>query len=217
MPADSEGTVRLAGADLANLSTTPAGLTGLARVTLVVEGGRDDTTRLEVAGEDRGPDPAGWTDNFAVGCLQIGGADVGQVELVNETTNQPGAVTGEALYVHTLTLNAGATVATGGLPLYYLNGGAGKRFYMGDANLDGSVGVADLCALADHYGLSGRVTWAHGDLNGDGRVSIADLSALADHYGSGRAASPVPEPQALALIALGGAAVIRVRRRRRPI
>jgi hypothetical protein len=67
----------------------------------------------------------------------------------------------------------------------------------GDATGDGRVSIADLVALADHYGMTGA-TWAHGDFTGDGRVSIADLVALADHYGldetggaSGPAAAPI--------------------------
>jgi len=53
----------------------------------------------------------------------------------------------------------------------------------GDANLDGRVGIADLSALADNYGVESGTTWAMGDFNGDGKVGIADLAALADHYG----------------------------------
>ncbi|HET6427428.1 MAG TPA: CARDB domain-containing protein, partial [Phycisphaerae bacterium] len=57
--------------------------------------------------------------------------------------------------------------------------------YMGDANCDGQVGIADLSALADHYGEDVRVTWADGDFNRDGQVGIADLVALAENYGKG--------------------------------
>ncbi|HET6428392.1 MAG TPA: lamin tail domain-containing protein, partial [Phycisphaerae bacterium] len=54
---------------------------------------------------------------------------------------------------------------------------------MGDANGDGEVGIADLVALAQHYGDS-NASWSDGDFNGDGTVGIADLAALADHYGT---------------------------------
>ncbi len=57
--------------------------------------------------------------------------------------------------------------------------------YMGDANCDGKVGIADLSALADNYGRT-DAQWRHGDFTGDGRVGVADLSALADNYGLGR-------------------------------
>ncbi|OPX25203.1 MAG: hypothetical protein B1H04_00490 [Planctomycetales bacterium 4484_123] len=57
--------------------------------------------------------------------------------------------------------------------------------YMGDANCDGKVGIADLGALADNYGKTSGATWRDGDFNRDGKVGIADLGALADNYGMG--------------------------------
>ena len=54
--------------------------------------------------------------------------------------------------------------------------------FLGDANGDGRVGVADLVALADNYG-KGDAAWVDGDFTGDGLVGIADLGALADNYG----------------------------------
>ncbi|HET6428374.1 MAG TPA: CotH kinase family protein [Phycisphaerae bacterium] len=83
----------------------------------------------------------------------------------------------------------------------------------GDANRDGTVGIADLSALADHYGAAGA-TWEQGDFNGDGIVGIADLSTLADNYGHPGAAA-VPEPAALGLLAAGALALLLRRRRRR--
>ena len=62
---------------------------------------------------------------------------------------------------------------------------------MGDANDDGEVGIADLVALAEHYGES-NVGWAEGDFNDDGCVGIADLVALADHYGERREPGGAP-------------------------
>ncbi len=54
----------------------------------------------------------------------------------------------------------------------------------GDANLDGTVGFADLVAVAQHYGNnSGSATWNIGDFNYDGTVGFADLVAVAQHYG----------------------------------
>jgi len=61
----------------------------------------------------------------------------------------------------------------------------------GDANRDGEVGIADLSAVADNYGMNSGATWEHGDLNADAAVGIADLSAVADNYGSHAAAETI--------------------------
>lgn len=53
----------------------------------------------------------------------------------------------------------------------------------GDANLDASVGFADLVAVAQHYGQSTATTWSGGDLNYDSAVGFADLVAVAQKYG----------------------------------
>ena len=81
----------------------------------------------------------------------------------------------------------------------------------GDANGDGTVGIADLAALADYYGLS-PATWSQGDFTGDRLVGIADLVVLADNYGwVGDPCTPttVPEPATLLLMAVGAAVSIR--------
>ena len=93
---------------------------------------------------------------------------------------------------------------TGNIPggLTLLTAGA----VAGDANLDGKVGIADLVALADHYGQPGG--WRDGDLNGDGIVGIADLTIIADNYGR-TSGGVVPEPATLSLLAAGGLALIR--------
>jgi len=83
---------------------------------------------------------------------------------------------------------------------------------MGDANLDWEVGIADLSAVADNYGLDEGATWIQGDFNGDGEVGIADLSAVADHYGDVVGGS-VPEPATLVLMGIGGVWILRRRRR----
>ncbi|MHC4716147.1 MAG: hypothetical protein ACYS5V_04200, partial [Planctomycetota bacterium] len=84
--------------------------------------------------------------------------------------------------------------------------------YVGDANLDHVVGIADLSALADNYGLATGANWMKGDFTLDGRVGIADLAALADNYGKGSGGGTVPEPSCVALLVLAvGAAAGRRR------
>ena len=83
----------------------------------------------------------------------------------------------------------------------------------GDATLDGTVGLSDLTALADNYGLTVGATWKRGDFTLDGTVGLADLLALADNYGWTAGDTPVPEPVTLVLLAVGGLALIRPNRR----
>jgi len=59
----------------------------------------------------------------------------------------------------------------------------------GDADRDRNVGFADLVAVGQNYGTSGK-TWAQGDFTNDGSVDFADLVVLAQNYGKS-----VPLPQ----------------------
>ncbi len=96
--------------------------------------------------------------------------------------------------------------------------------YFGDANLDGKVNALDFNAVATNFGKTpGSDVWAQGDFNYDGNVNTLDFTALAGSFGlptlSAPALSPalgtlVPEPTALALLAIGSAAMSTRRRRR---
>ena len=55
---------------------------------------------------------------------------------------------------------------------------------LGDANLDGKVGFADLLLLAQNYGKKDNANWDQGDFNYDGKVTFADLLLLAQNYGT---------------------------------
>ena len=82
----------------------------------------------------------------------------------------------------------------------------------GDANLDAAVNVFDLAILGNHYGAAGRV-WTDGDFTGEGEVDVFDLAILGNNYGRTAAGEPIPEPAALALLAVGALALVRRRRR----
>ena len=89
----------------------------------------------------------------------------------------------------------------------------------GDANLDGRVDINDLTVVLAHFGQTG-MTWSRGDFNGDGKVDINDLTIVLANFGrtvsagAGGSVSAVPEPSALALIALGALALLTFARRR---
>jgi hypothetical protein len=53
----------------------------------------------------------------------------------------------------------------------------------GDANLDGTVNLADFNRLAANFGQSAR-RWSHGDTNFDGTVNLFDFNRLAANFGS---------------------------------
>jgi len=217
--------IHMTGAAFTNKSTDPAALGGLGNLTLIFEGGPEDVDPFEVAGRDMGPVPEGFELNFTLDTLQLGGEDVGRVELLDAFDNQADWTGNEALYVHTLQfMGAGSFLDTNGLAVYYQNGGEAKELFYGDCNLDGEVGAEDLAALAGGWSGSdlplsaasaGR-TWAQGDTNGDGLVDIADLTALAGNWGAGAPAPTsgnVPEPGAMSLLVVGGLFLLPRRRR----
>ncbi len=89
----------------------------------------------------------------------------------------------------------------------------------GDANLDGLVDVGDLGILAGNWETTEAVvTWDMGDFNGDGLVDVGDLGILAGRWDQSLptgSIQPIPEPATLSLLAIGGLAVLRRKRRKR--
>ena len=123
--------------------------------------------------------------------------------------------------VDATSFTTGATVA----------GNTTTKAGMGDANLDGAVGFADLVALSQNYNKKG-MSWFQGnfDFDPNGEVNFTDLVLLSQNYNKPIPASgtfsasfeqdlaaafaQVPEPSALAGVGLAAAGLMGRRRRK---
>ncbi|MGA2502429.1 MAG: PEP-CTERM sorting domain-containing protein, partial [Tepidisphaeraceae bacterium] len=73
--------------------------------------------------------------------------------------------------------------------------------YLGDANLDGTVDIADFGLLRANFGASSGVTWDMGDFTYDGTVDINDFGRLRAAFGDSLPAVATPSaPAGLAAV-----------------
>ena len=86
------------------------------------------------------------------------------------------------------------------------------RDHAGDLNADGFTGQSDLDIVLANWGHATPSYDPRADASGDGYVGQIDLSVVLDHWGQGtQPTESVPEPLAMALLALGAMALIRRR------
>jgi len=101
------------GAQFKNAAKITANVAGLENTTFLFNGtGTTSVSFFEVAGQDFGAVADGFTANFHIKALTIGGAGNATVKLVNDYVNYNGTPPQtylEALYIHTLTVNSGST------------------------------------------------------------------------------------------------------------
>jgi hypothetical protein len=113
-------TIHMTGSEFQNYSPRPYKVIGLDNLTLIFEGGSEDIDPFEVAGLDLGAIMEGFDSNFALGTLQLGGDDIGYIQLVDDCDNTPDHEGADALYVYNLIIEAGSTLDLNGLNIYYL-------------------------------------------------------------------------------------------------
>jgi hypothetical protein len=83
----------------------------------------------------------------------------------------------------------------------------------GDLDGNGAVEFADFLILSANFGTD-VADHTQGDIDCSGDVAFADFLVLSSNFGTTTAASSVPEPSGIMLIALGLLACQQIRRRR---
>jgi hypothetical protein len=180
--------------DFSYATTNPNQFLWSSEAVLRMTGGAPSAcVQLEVAGEDRGDVPAGWTSNFKLGHLVIGPA--AHVRLTDVLDNHTPALAGpEALYVESVEfMDSGGRLYTNGTNLYYhsIVGNLsqiidGTCSCQGDTDESGVVDLADLSRVLSSYGLCINDPGfdSAADLNADACVDLVDLSLLLSRFGT---------------------------------
>lgn len=169
----------------------------LAPATLEMLGGQtgEECAEMEVAGEDRGNVPAGWTSNFQLDRLVIGaGASVRLVDLIDNGNRNGSEGAAEALYVETIEFaDTAARLDRNGLTIRYHNlVGDAAQIVNGTcdcpADIDGTgeVSIADLTGVLSSYGLCASDAGFNpaADLDRNGCIDIIDLSSFLSMFGT---------------------------------
>ncbi|MHC4562211.1 MAG: PEP-CTERM sorting domain-containing protein [Planctomycetota bacterium] len=97
------------------------------------------------------------------------------------------------------------------------DGGVGA--YRGDFNLDGYVDATDLAIFKSNFGSTSGLGFASGNCNTDAFIDATDLAIFKATFGfsgtpdDGGNPPAVPDPATLSLLALGGLALLRKRRK----
>ena len=90
----------------------------------------------------------------------------------------------------------------------------------GDADSDGDVDFVDYITTKGNFGTLTGAVWSDGDFDGDGDVDFVDYITAKGNFGKSAicltpgAGGDIPEPATLALVVLGGAALLGRSRRR---
>jgi hypothetical protein len=91
------------------------------------------------------------------------------------------------------------------------NTGDPNGFLLGDANGDGVVSAGDYAAVMTGFGFP--LSPILGDANRDGVVSAGDYASVQANFGNVRSdTAPAPEPVTMAMLCIGGTALLRRRR-----
>ena len=168
------------------------------------------TTAGDFGGDPAGPTPLvpdGFSNAFdidRIGAAVIAGSNYPLFDLVRTDPNVSDDFVIDTDDVDELVFNLVQTTI-----------GNGTRY--GDANLDGLTDLGDYATWATTTLTTTLGGWTDGDFNGDGLVDLVDYATWATTTLTPLAPSgapvPAPEPATMALLAIGGLAVIRRRRR----